>query len=108
MAQDMRDRKIEKVQDGLTELAEIPEWQLFVSKLQAILNGDRNPKLADDPNLYFEAVVELRLLLESQPEKRGGEESGVVGDLGVLGLFCLNQDLPDFRIFRIDFKVLSY
>jgi len=40
-------------------------YQLLVSKLQAILNGDRNPKLADDADLDYDDVVELRLLLES-------------------------------------------
>ncbi|MEK8018209.1 MAG: hypothetical protein VSS75_015145, partial [Candidatus Parabeggiatoa sp.] len=63
VAQAMRDGKIEEVQEALTERAEIPEWQLLVSKLQAILNGDRNPKLADDAELPYDAVVELRLLL---------------------------------------------
>ncbi|MEK8020089.1 MAG: hypothetical protein VSS75_024720 [Candidatus Parabeggiatoa sp.] len=40
-------------------------YQLLVSKLQAILNGDRNPKLADDADLGYEEVVELRLLFSS-------------------------------------------
>jgi len=82
MAQTMRDEKVEEVQETLAKLAENQEWQLFVSKLQAILNGDRNPKLADDPDLHFEMVVELRLLLESLPD-----QPGVVGKIrGWLGV----------------------
>ncbi len=37
----------------------------MVSKLQAILRGDRNPALADDPNLHYGDAVELQLLLEA-------------------------------------------
>jgi tetratricopeptide (TPR) repeat protein len=82
MAQAMQDEKVEEVQETLAKLAENQEWQLFVSKLQAILNGDRNPKLADDPDLHYEMVVELRLLLESLPKKKG-----VVGKIrGWLGV----------------------
>ena len=61
MAQAMRDGKIEEVQQKLATYTH-PSWQLFVSKLQAILNGDRNPKLADDSDLHYDEVVELRLL----------------------------------------------
>jgi hypothetical protein len=35
-----------------------------LAKLQAILRGDRNPALADDPDLPFWDAVELQLLLE--------------------------------------------
>jgi tetratricopeptide (TPR) repeat protein len=42
----------------------LPSAQLLISKLQAILRGDRNPTLADDTNLYYQNAVELRLLLE--------------------------------------------
>jgi tetratricopeptide (TPR) repeat protein len=82
VAQAMRDGKTEEVQEALAELAEIPEWQLVVSKLQAILNGERNPKLADDPDLYYRDVVELRLLLESLPEEKGVVDK-IRGWLGV-------------------------
>ena len=42
-----------------------PAFKLTISKLQAILQGDRSPKLADDPNLDYDDVVELTLLLEA-------------------------------------------
>lgn len=45
--------------------AEIPPpAKVLISKVQAILRGDRNPALADDPNLHYQDAVELRLLLE--------------------------------------------
>ena len=37
----------------------------MISKLQAILHGDRNPALADDPDLKYDNAVELQLLLET-------------------------------------------
>jgi tetratricopeptide (TPR) repeat protein len=39
--------------------------KLLISKLQAILGGDRDPALADDPELSYTSVVELQLLLEA-------------------------------------------
>ena len=36
----------------------------MVPKLQAILNGDRNPALANDPELYYADAAEVRLVLE--------------------------------------------
>jgi hypothetical protein len=36
----------------------------LLSKLQAILRGDRDRALADDPDLFFMDTAELRLLLE--------------------------------------------
>jgi tetratricopeptide (TPR) repeat protein len=42
-----------------------PSDKLMFSKVQAILCGDRNPALADDPNLDYSNAVELRLLLEA-------------------------------------------
>ncbi len=41
-----------------------PWAQAMVPKLQAILRGERNPTLADDPNLGYRDAAELRLLLE--------------------------------------------
>ncbi len=41
-----------------------PSFKLMISKLQAILRGDRDPALADDPNLEYDDAVELKLLLE--------------------------------------------
>jgi hypothetical protein len=51
----------------LTELAEAddpPHVTALLTKLQAILRGDRTPALADDPDLYYDDAVELQLLLE--------------------------------------------
>jgi tetratricopeptide (TPR) repeat protein len=42
-----------------------PSAKVTISKLQAILRGDRNPALADDPNLEYDDAVELQLLLEA-------------------------------------------
>lgn len=41
-----------------------PWAKAMVPKLQAILAGDRNPGLAQDPNLDYDDAVELQLLLE--------------------------------------------
>jgi tetratricopeptide (TPR) repeat protein len=41
-----------------------PRVKAILTKLQAILNGDRNPALADDPELHWADAVELRLLLK--------------------------------------------
>jgi tetratricopeptide (TPR) repeat protein len=42
-----------------------PSGKLLISKLQAILRGDRDAALADDPNLDYDDAVELQLLLEA-------------------------------------------
>ncbi|MCG3157100.1 MAG: hypothetical protein DKINENOH_03731 [bacterium] len=56
------------VQQALVQIAGARETsasdRLFISKLQAILSGDRNPALATDPNLHYQAAAELQLLLE--------------------------------------------
>lgn len=39
--------------------------KVLFSKLQAVLHGDRNPALADDPNLIYNDVVNLQLLLKA-------------------------------------------
>ncbi|MCK6557905.1 tetratricopeptide repeat protein [candidate division KSB1 bacterium] len=56
------------IQQALAQIAGARETsasdRLFISKLQAILSGDRNPALASDPNLYYQAAAELQLLLE--------------------------------------------
>ena len=45
--------------------ADIPaSAKLLLAKLHAILNGDRNPALADDPDLNYADAAEVRLLLE--------------------------------------------
>ncbi len=41
-----------------------PAGKLLIDKLQAILSGDRNPALTSDPDLHYQYVVELQLLLE--------------------------------------------
>jgi tetratricopeptide (TPR) repeat protein len=41
-----------------------PSAKVLVSKLQSILRGDRDPALADDPNLSYRDAAELLLLLE--------------------------------------------
>jgi tetratricopeptide (TPR) repeat protein len=39
--------------------------RLLISKVQAILRGDQDPKLAADPNLSYDDAAELQLLLEA-------------------------------------------
>jgi hypothetical protein len=54
------------MQQALAQLASASDTsgKLFISKLQTILSGNRNPALAADPNLHYQAAVELQLLLE--------------------------------------------
>ncbi len=42
-----------------------PPTKVMISKLRAILRGDRNPALSEDPNLSYDGAVELQLLLEA-------------------------------------------
>jgi hypothetical protein len=37
----------------------------MIPKLLAVLRGERDPALADDPELDFDDAVELQLLLEA-------------------------------------------
>jgi tetratricopeptide (TPR) repeat protein len=55
-----------EVEQQLAKLAEdAPPWlTALLSKLQPILRGDRDPALADDPDLVYGDAVELQLLLE--------------------------------------------
>ena len=57
----------------LTQLAAAadtpPQLQALLPKLLAILHGDRDPALADDPALDFRDAAELRLLLEKLAEQ---------------------------------------
>ncbi|HXQ34329.1 MAG TPA: tetratricopeptide repeat protein, partial [Anaerolineales bacterium] len=47
---------------------DIPQWlRSLIAKLQAILQGDRSPSLADDPSFSYTTVVELQLLLDQNP-----------------------------------------
>jgi tetratricopeptide (TPR) repeat protein len=53
----------------LSAAADLPPWlQTILPKLQAILHGDRNPALADDPALAYRDAAELLLLLEQLAE----------------------------------------
>ena len=38
--------------------------KILIPKLRAVLRGDRDPALANDPVLYYQDAVELQLLLE--------------------------------------------
>jgi tetratricopeptide (TPR) repeat protein len=56
-----------EAEQTLAELSkgDTPVWlNTLLAKLQAILRGDRNPALADDPNLNYDNAAELQLLLE--------------------------------------------
>jgi len=45
---------------------DIEPWaKVMIQKLQVILQGDRDPALADDPDLEYKDAVELILLLET-------------------------------------------
>ena len=46
-----------------------PHIQALLPALHAILHGDCNPALADDPVLDYRDAVELRLLLEKLAEQ---------------------------------------
>jgi tetratricopeptide (TPR) repeat protein len=41
-----------------------PSVRVLIPRLHAILHGERNPAIADDPNLVYDDAVELQLLLE--------------------------------------------
>ena len=48
-------------------LLEQEDWKahkIYLHRLYAILAGDRNPTLAEDDEMYYQHVVELKLLLE--------------------------------------------
>lgn len=73
IADDMRQGNTAAVIQELTQLStdpDTPSWfQALLPRLQAILHGDRNPALADDPALFYQHAVELRLLLEKLAEQ---------------------------------------
>jgi hypothetical protein len=56
------------VQQGLAQAgqaADTPEWwRVFLAKVQLILNGARDPALADDPALSYNNAAQLLLLIE--------------------------------------------
>jgi hypothetical protein len=70
---------ITEVTQRLTQIAADadtpPRRQIMLPKLHAILHGDRNLALADDPALYYQDAAELRLLLESLAEQRRTPEA---------------------------------
>jgi tetratricopeptide (TPR) repeat protein len=56
-----------EAEQRLAELsrANRPPWfTALLAKLHAILRGDRDPALADDPDLYYDDAAELQLLLQ--------------------------------------------
>lgn len=72
-------------QNDTTELEQIlaqlsgedaESWaKAMVPKLQTILRGERDPKLADDPNLEFDDAAELLLLLEALNAQGGSPQA---------------------------------
>ena len=57
--------ELEQYLAQLSEADDSLRAKAFIPKLQAILQGDRDPALADDPNLEYDDAVELQLLLEA-------------------------------------------
>ena len=56
-----------EMQQVIEQLLEQDDWQedkTYLYHLQTILNGDRNPALAEDSEINYQLVVELKLLLE--------------------------------------------
>lgn len=52
-----------------------PRGKVLILKLQAVLHGERDPKLADDPNLNYADAVELLLLLETLNSQGGAPQA---------------------------------
>jgi len=70
VANALQENQAEVTQQQLAQISaeDIPRWlKSLIPKLQAILQGDRSPNLADDPSLSHIAAVELQLLLEQNP-----------------------------------------
>ncbi len=66
-AQAIPQGKMSELEQELVKWSEAnapPPFKPLISKLQAILQGERDPKLADDPNLDYDDAVELIMLLE--------------------------------------------
>ena len=74
--QALADGNAEQVSAELAALAQAPNFpaylQPLIPALQAILAGDRDPALADDPKLDYDDAVELRLLLEELRASEAG------------------------------------
>jgi tetratricopeptide (TPR) repeat protein len=56
--------EMEQLLAQLTGADVLSSTKVLIPKLQAILRGERNPALTDDPNLYYRDAAELLLLLE--------------------------------------------
>ena len=73
IADALRQGNTTAVTQVLTQLAAAadtpPQLQALLPKLLAILHGDRDPALTDDPALDFRDAAELRLLLEKLAEQ---------------------------------------
>ena len=68
VAQAIQQNNIAEAEQKLAQFLEqdiSPESKSLYLKLQAILHGDRNPALTEDPDLDYGNAVELQLLLES-------------------------------------------
>jgi hypothetical protein len=66
VAQAIKQRQIDQAEQVLTQFSgpDAESWAVaMIPKLQAILKGDRDPTLADDPNLEYDDAAELQLLL---------------------------------------------
>jgi tetratricopeptide (TPR) repeat protein len=66
VAQAIEQGEIAQIEQELAQFlsSDAPSWAVaMIPKLQAILKGDRDPALADDPNLDYDDAVELQLLL---------------------------------------------
>ena len=67
-SQAIQHNQLAAAEHGLAQLAARPDLPAYlkplIPKLQAILRGDRDPALADDPSLDYDDAAELLLLLE--------------------------------------------
>jgi hypothetical protein len=66
VAQAIEQSQIDQAEQELAQLLSsgVPAWaNAMIQTLQAILKGNRDPALADDPNLDYDDAVELQLLL---------------------------------------------
>jgi HPt (histidine-containing phosphotransfer) domain-containing protein len=68
LEQALRQNKLEEIRSEFEQFAGAPGQPAYVNSLFlalfAILNGSRDPALAEDPNLYYADAAELMLLLE--------------------------------------------
>ena len=67
-AQAIQEGQIAEIKKFLTQYqdANTPAWfKVMVPKLWAVIEGNRNPALPDDPKLDYSVAAELKLLLET-------------------------------------------